>query len=111
MPQAGDLFLGNFVGGLWLFVIGSYVQNASRASYRQMFVREALRGETVARFRVAIGDETFLADFLLGMRTPVYVPFPEQLALDPDTRVTVYVKSDGSTTVRAFAILVGTKVE
>jgi len=45
-----DLFLGNFVGGLWLFVIGSYVQNASRASYRQMFVREALRGETVARF-------------------------------------------------------------
>jgi Zn-dependent protease/predicted transcriptional regulator len=44
------LFLGNFVGGLWMFVIGSFLQNASRTSYRQLFVRQALEGEHVQRF-------------------------------------------------------------
>ena len=34
-----DLLLGNFVGGVWLFVIGMFVQNASRTSYQQLFIR------------------------------------------------------------------------
>jgi Zn-dependent protease/CBS domain-containing protein len=45
-----QLFVGNFVGGLWLFVIGSYLQNASRSSYLRLFVSEAFQGETVRRF-------------------------------------------------------------
>ena len=45
-----DLFLGNFVGGLWIFVIGMFVRNASRTSYQQLFVRQALEGEIVRRF-------------------------------------------------------------
>jgi Zn-dependent protease/CBS domain-containing protein len=44
------LLLGNFVGGLWMMVIGMFLRNASRVSYRQLFVREALRGERVQRF-------------------------------------------------------------
>ena len=45
-----SLFTGQFGNGLWLFVIGMFLQNASRSAYRQMFVREALQGETVSRF-------------------------------------------------------------
>ena len=45
-----NVFLGNFIGGLWLFVIGTFIQNASRTSYRQLFIREALEGEKVRRF-------------------------------------------------------------
>jgi CBS domain-containing protein len=45
-----SLFIGQFGNGLWLFVIGMFLQNASRSAYRQMFVREALQGELVSRF-------------------------------------------------------------
>jgi predicted transcriptional regulator len=41
------------VGGLWLFVIGSYLQNASRSSYLRLFVSETFQGETVRRFMKA----------------------------------------------------------
>ena len=45
-----SLFMGQFGNGLWLFVIGMFLQNASRSAYRQLFVREALQGEPVSRF-------------------------------------------------------------
>ena len=45
-----SLFMGRFGNGLWLFVIGMFLQNASRSAYQQLFVREMLQGETVARF-------------------------------------------------------------
>jgi Zn-dependent protease/CBS domain-containing protein len=48
-----SLFVGQFGNGLWLFVIGMFLQNASRTAYRQMFVREALQGESVSRFMKA----------------------------------------------------------
>lgn len=44
------LLLGNFVGGLWMLLIGMFLRNASQASYRQLFVREAFQGELVQRF-------------------------------------------------------------
>jgi Zn-dependent protease/predicted transcriptional regulator len=44
------LFVGRFSGGLWLIVIGMFLNNAARSSYRQLAVREALEGEPVQRF-------------------------------------------------------------
>ncbi|HPJ72955.1 MAG TPA: CBS domain-containing protein, partial [bacterium] len=41
---------GDFIGGIWWVLIGMFLQNASRMSYRQVLMRRALEGETVARF-------------------------------------------------------------
>jgi CBS domain-containing protein len=45
-----SLFLGRFSGGLWLIVIGMFLNNAARNSYQQLAVRQALEGEPVRRF-------------------------------------------------------------
>ena len=42
--------LGNFIGGIWLFMIGLFVRNAAQMSYQQVLMREALVGEPVRRF-------------------------------------------------------------
>ena len=44
------LFVGNFVGGMWWFLIGMFLYNAARMSYQQLLTRKALEGETVRRF-------------------------------------------------------------
>lgn len=44
---------GNFIGGLWYFLIGMFIQNASKMSYRQLVIRRALAGEHVERFMKA----------------------------------------------------------
>jgi len=41
---------GNFIGGLWYFLIGMFVRGASQMSYRQLIIRKALAGEHVERF-------------------------------------------------------------
>ncbi|HXX34892.1 MAG TPA: site-2 protease family protein [Thermodesulfobacteriota bacterium] len=41
---------GNVVGGIWLFLIGMFLQNAARMSYQQLVIRKALEGEPVSRF-------------------------------------------------------------
>jgi Zn-dependent protease len=41
---------GNFIGGLWWFLIGMFLQSAARMSYQQLVVRKALEGEPVRRF-------------------------------------------------------------
>jgi Zn-dependent protease/CBS domain-containing protein len=41
---------GNVIGGLWYFLIGMFLSNAARMSYRQLVVRQALEGEPVRRF-------------------------------------------------------------
>ena len=41
---------GNFIGGLWYFLIGMFIRNASQMSYQQMLIRRALSGEHVSRF-------------------------------------------------------------
>ena len=40
---------GNW-GGIWLALIGLFVQNAAQRSYQQLLLRRALEGEPVARF-------------------------------------------------------------
>ncbi len=41
---------GNFMGGMWWFLIGLFVRSAASSSYRQLIARKALQGETVQRF-------------------------------------------------------------
>jgi len=41
---------GNFVGGVWQFLIGMFLRDAARGSYQQLVARQALEGEPVRRF-------------------------------------------------------------
>jgi Zn-dependent protease/predicted transcriptional regulator len=45
-----SLFLANFVAGMWWFLIGLFLNNAARASYRQLLIKKALAGQKVDRF-------------------------------------------------------------
>ena len=40
----------DFVGGLWMCLIGMFLKNAAQMSYRQVLLRRGLEGETVRRF-------------------------------------------------------------
>lgn len=44
-----DLFRGNPVGGIWLFLIGMFIRSASQMSYNQVLMQKMLEGETVER--------------------------------------------------------------
>lgn len=41
---------GNFIGGMWLFLVGLFLNGAAKASYRQLIARKALEGEPLQRF-------------------------------------------------------------
>jgi Zn-dependent protease/CBS domain-containing protein len=41
---------GNPIGGIWQFVIGLFLRNAAAMSYQHVLLKNALHGETVARF-------------------------------------------------------------
>lgn len=43
---------GDFIGGMWWFLIGMFLRGAAQASYRQVLTRKALEGEKVKRFMV-----------------------------------------------------------
>ena len=45
-----QLITGNFIAGLWWFLIGLFIRNAAQMSYQQLLVRNALAGEPVRRF-------------------------------------------------------------
>ncbi len=47
---AVSFLLGNFIGGLWQFMIGMFLRFAAMTSYRQVVFRSTLQGETVGRF-------------------------------------------------------------
>ena len=41
---------GNFIGGIWYFLIGIFIRQASQMSYSQLVMRKALAGEKIKRF-------------------------------------------------------------
>jgi Zn-dependent protease/CBS domain-containing protein len=41
---------GNFIGGMWFFLIGMFIQSAAKMSYQQLVTRRALEGEPLKRF-------------------------------------------------------------
>jgi Zn-dependent protease/CBS domain-containing protein len=45
-----NVITGNFVGGMWWFLIGLFLRSASSASYRQLVTRGALEGQPIGRF-------------------------------------------------------------
>ncbi len=44
------LLRGNFIGGVWWFVIGMFLRNASQMSYQQLLLKKSLQGLRVAKF-------------------------------------------------------------
>ncbi|MHC4789046.1 MAG: site-2 protease family protein [Planctomycetota bacterium] len=45
-----SVLAGNFLGGIWWFLLGIFVRGAARMSYQQLVVRGSLEGEQVRRF-------------------------------------------------------------
>ncbi|MCX6340149.1 MAG: site-2 protease family protein [Candidatus Aureabacteria bacterium] len=45
-----NVLTGNMLGGLWWFLIGMFLRNASRMSYQQLLTRRAFEGEPLKRF-------------------------------------------------------------
>lgn len=45
-----SVVLGDFITGMWWFLIGMFLRGAARSSYQQVLVRGALEGEPVRRF-------------------------------------------------------------
>ncbi len=68
------VFGGGFVNGLWLALIGWFLNNAALTSYRQLLLREALQDVTVARVMRSpvrcvapeLSVAAFIDDYLLG---------------------------------------------
>jgi Zn-dependent protease/predicted transcriptional regulator len=48
-----SVLTGDFIGGMWRFLIGLFLHGAARASYFQLMMRRALEGEPVRRFMSA----------------------------------------------------------
>jgi Zn-dependent protease len=44
------ILVGDFVNGMWSFLIGMFLRGAANASYQQLLTRQALHGEPVRRF-------------------------------------------------------------
>jgi Zn-dependent protease/CBS domain-containing protein len=59
---------GNFVGGMWWFLIGLFVRAAASAAYQQLLVQQALQGEKVRRFMakepMTVSPDTSVHDFI-----------------------------------------------
>lgn len=45
-----NVVTGNFIGGMWWFLIGLFLHGAARASFMQLLTRRAFEGEPVRRF-------------------------------------------------------------
>ncbi len=62
------VIMGDFLGGMWAFLIGSFLRNAAAMSYQQVVLREAMRGSTVRRFMksdvITVPREISVADLV-----------------------------------------------
>ncbi|HEX9768303.1 MAG TPA: site-2 protease family protein [Kiloniellales bacterium] len=59
---------GNFIGGMWWFLIGLFLRQAAKTSYIQLWTQEIFKGEPVHRFMsrdpVAAPDDITVAEFV-----------------------------------------------
>jgi len=59
---------GNFVGGMWWFLIGLFLKGASTASYAQLMTKSALEGQPIRSFMirqpVTVGPEITIHDLV-----------------------------------------------
>jgi Zn-dependent protease/CBS domain-containing protein len=59
---------GGFIAGMWWFLIGMFIRNASQTSYMQLLYRKNLEGEPVKRFMktepVTVSPSTSLEDMV-----------------------------------------------
>ncbi len=71
---------GNFIGGLWQFLIGLFLRNAAVMSYRHQLIKSALRGATVAGFMktevITVSTETtieqLVEDYVYSVHHKLY---------------------------------------
>lgn len=63
-----NVLSGNFVGGLWWFLIGLFLQAAATQAYQRLIQQEALKGQTVGRLMTtdpkAAPADISVADFV-----------------------------------------------
>lgn len=63
-----NLIGGNFIGGLWWVLIGSFLFNAANASYQNLLVKQSFEGKTVRDFMnpntVTVPSKITLQEFL-----------------------------------------------
>jgi CBS domain-containing protein len=63
-----NVLRGNFIGGMWWFVLGLFLQGAAKMSYQRLVTRKALEGESVGRFMksdpVTVRPDTSLKDLV-----------------------------------------------
>lgn len=63
-----QVLFGNFVAGMWWFLIGMFLQSAAKGSYQQLVTRKALEGEQVRRFMktnpVTVPRSTSIQEFV-----------------------------------------------
>lgn len=61
---------GNFIGGIWWFLIGLFLRGAASASYQQLLAQQALQGEKVGRFMatepVTVAPDATIQEFVEG---------------------------------------------
>jgi CBS domain-containing protein len=59
---------GNFLGGIWLCLIGLFIKGASQMSYRQMMMKKELQGDPVRKFMkpepIMVSPSTTIEDFV-----------------------------------------------
>jgi Zn-dependent protease/CBS domain-containing protein len=59
---------GNFIGGMWWFLIGMFLRGAAKTSYQQLLIRKSLEGEVVRRFMktdlVTVAPSTSIAQLV-----------------------------------------------
>lgn len=63
-----SFFSGAFIAGVWWFILGLFVRNASAMSYRHLLVKSSLSGRPVSRFMssgvISVPPQISLRDFV-----------------------------------------------
>jgi Zn-dependent protease/CBS domain-containing protein len=79
-----NVLTGNFIGGMWWFLIGMFLRGAAGASYYQLLTRRAFEGEPVSRFMTR-EPVTVSPELSIGRLVEDYI-YPYHHDLFPVTR-------------------------